>query len=318
MFPLILSVLTSVSLFVVFRLFSKFQVNTFQAITVNYFVCVITGLLFIDKSNEIVFYPQNWWFMAIFLGLTFISTFYLMGIATQRVGVTVTTLANKMSMIIPVLFNLLIFKSTKEFDWLNGLGLVAAVGAIILSNYSTPKENNTENKTQNNTEKETQNKQTVEKGQSLRVNKILLPISIFFLGGVIDTSLSYTNLRLLQPNEEVIFPIALFAMAAFVGFLIVGYKVLFQKETFTLKSIIAGVILGIPNYFSIYFLLMALTAFDGNGAFVLPVMSIGIIVIASLVSVLLLKDKLNRINMLGIGVAILAIVLLSYQKINIL
>ena len=298
MLPLILSILTSVSLFIIFRFFPKFQINTFQAITVNYFVCVITGILFMDKSTEIAFHPQNWWFMAVFLGATFISTFYLMGIATQKVGVTIATLANKMSMIIPVLFNLLIFKSTTDFDIFNFFGLVAAVVAIILSNYSPKAQTNDSNVI----------------GESR--NKILLPISIFFLGGLIDTSLSYSNLKLLQKGEEVVFPIALFAMASLVGLLIVIYNVVIKKEPFEAKSIVAGIILGIPNYFSIYFLLMALTAFEGNGAFVLPVMSIGIIVVASMVSLLVLRDKLNKINLLGIAVAIVAILLLSYQKIG--
>lgn len=251
-----------------------------------------------DKTTELVFHPENWWFMAVFLGATFISTFYLMGIATQKVGVTIATLANKMSMIIPVLFNLLVFKSTKDFDVLNFFGLVAAVVAIVLSNYSPKNQSNEVNVV----------------GESR--NKLLLPISIFFLGGVIDTSLSYSNLQLLQKGEEVVFPIALFATASVIGVLIILYNMFFKKEPFEAKSILAGIILGIPNYFSIYFLLMALTAFEGNGAFVLPVMSIGIIVVASMVSLLVLRDKLNKINLLGIAVAIVAILLLSYQKIG--
>jgi uncharacterized membrane protein len=89
---------------------------------------------------------------------------------------------------------------------------------------------------------------------------------------------------------------------------------IFKKEKIAAKNIYAGIILGIPNYFSIYFLLMALTAFEGNGAFVMPVLSIGIIVIASVISATFLGDKLNRVNMAGVLVAILAIILLSYQK----
>jgi drug/metabolite transporter (DMT)-like permease len=309
MLPLFLSILASVSLFIIFRFFTKFQVNTFQAVTINYIVCIITGLIFVDKTELQAFNPSNWWGMALFLGTMFISTFYLMGITTQKVGVTVATLANKMSMVIPVLFSLLVFKSTKDFDWLNSLGLICAIFSIILSNY-------TPNKKENIILKDNNNNQEITIVETNKTNiKLILPIAIFFLGGIIDTSITYSNLYLIQKGEEGIFPIALFTTAATVGSVIVAYNMIFKKEKIELKTVYAGIILGIPNYFSIYFLLKALTAFEGNGAFVMPVLSIGIIVIASVISAVFLGDKLNKINILGVIVAILAIILLSYQKI---
>ncbi len=309
MLPLFLSVVASVSLFIVFRYFSKFQVNTFQAVAVNYVVCVLTGLVFADSTHWQVFNPTQWWGMAVFLGFTFIGTFYLMGITTQRAGVTVTTLANKMSMVIPVLVNLLIFKSTTDFDWLNGLGLVFALAAVVLSSY-TPTENNANNENLNvNADKNTNSKTKT---------TLLLPLSIFVLGGIIDTSLSYANLHLLQKGEEVVFPIVLFATAACIGFVGIVYNWVANKEPFVFKSLWAGIILGIPNYFSIYFLLAALAAFGGNGAFVIPMLNICIILLATLVSILFLGDKLNRINQIGVLLALVAILLLSYQKITII
>ncbi len=299
---LTLSILASVSLFIIFRLFSKFGINTFQAITVNYVVCVFTGVAFVDSGTLTNFDASNWWGMAFFLGTMFISTFYLMGIATQKIGVATATLANKMSMVIPVLFNLLVFKSTTDFDIWNGLGLLAALVAIILSNYSSP------------------TALPKEKGEELlqvsSTNRFILPISIFFLGGVIDTSISYANLHLLKDSEEGIFPIILFAVASTIGLIIIIYKLITKQEKFEAKNVLAGVILGIPNYFSIYFLLKALTAFEGNGAFVMPVLSIGIIVVAVIVSAVFLGDKLNKFTISGIFMAVIAIILLSYQKIS--
>ena len=81
---LTLSILASVSLFIIFRLFSKFGINTFQAITVNYVVCVFTGVAFVDSGTLTNFDASNWWGMAFFLGTMFISTFYLMGIAPKK------------------------------------------------------------------------------------------------------------------------------------------------------------------------------------------------------------------------------------------
>jgi drug/metabolite transporter (DMT)-like permease len=304
---LLFSVAASVSLFIIFRYFSKFGVNTFQAVAVNYCVCVGTGLAFADSNDLAQFNPTNWWGMAIFLGFTFIGTFYLMGITTQKAGVTVATLANKMSMVIPVLINLLVFKSTQNFDFFNGLGLLCALAAVVMSSYTSKKDS--ENETQNSIE----NTQIATKPNPLAA--FILPVSIFFLGGVIDTSLSYANLKLLQKGEETVFPIVLFATAACIGLVGIAYNWLVKKEPFTQKSLFAGIILGVPNYFSIYFLLQALSDFGGNGAFVIPILNIGTILLATFISVLLLGDKLNRINIMGVLLALVAIVLLSYQKI---
>ncbi len=303
MLALFLSILASVSLFILFRIFPKFQIHTFHAITVNYVVCVITGVAFVDTSTLTSFNPSNWWFMALFLGSMFISTFYLMGTATQKVGVTVTTVSSKMSMVIPVLVNLFIFQSTKEFDIWNVMGLVIALISIILSNM---KEENEDSTQKNNTNLPASPKTS---------NRFILPISIFILGGIIDTSISYSNIHLIQKGEEGIFPILLFATAGTIGLCIIIYQLITKQEKFELKSIYAGIILGIPNYFSIYFLFKALTAFDGNGAFVLPVINIGIIVVATTFAAIFMGDKLTKTNIVGVAMAILAIILLSYQKI---
>ena len=318
---LTLSILASVSLFIIFRLFSKFGINTFQAITVNYVVCVFTGIAFVDSGTLTNFDASNWWGMAFFLGTMFISTFYLMGIATQKIGVATATLANKMSMVIPVLFNLLVFKSTTDFDIWNGLGLLAALVAIILSNYSTPPPappllGGEFDEHRRCSPLPIGEGQGVGSLQSSSTNRFILPISIFFLGGVIDTSISYANLHLLKHSEEGIFPIILFAVASTIGLIIIIYKLITKQEKIEAKNILAGVILGIPNYFSIYFLLKALTAFEGNGAFVMPVLSIGIIVVAAIVSAIFLGDKLNKFSISGIFMAVIAIILLSYQKIS--
>ena len=88
-----------------------------------------------------------------------------------------------------------------------------------------------------------------------------------------------------------------------------------KKVAFRPKDILAGILLGIPNYFSIYFQLKALSAFDNNGAIVYPSLNIGIIIGSTLAAVLIFKERLSRVNQVGVALAVVVIFLLSHQEI---
>ena len=101
-------------------------------------------------------------------------------------------------------------------------------------------------------------------------------------------------------------------LTAFIAGLII---LIFRKETISKKDIIGGIYLGIPNYFSVYFLLLTLSSFNNNGAVVYPILNVGIIVLSSMASYILFKEKLIRLNIIGMILALIAIFFISYQDI---
>ena len=290
---LILTILANVGIFLVFRAFAKYEVNTLPAIVINYPVCVITGSLYTGPSyvvNQIE--PGAPWFIfSALLAIVFVTTFFLMARTTQLRGVAVATVASKMSLAIPVVFSLFVFKiATSQLDTLNYLGIVLAFLAIWL--VSKPQD-------------------TAER-TPLSLKTLGLPLILFFMGGVIDTTLNYANHHYISDAIEPVFPITTFGFAFILGF---AYC-LVKKIPFRKKDIIAGIILGIPNYFSIYLQIKALSAFDNNGALVYPSLNIGIIIGSTLAAVLLFKEKLSRINQIGVALAVIVIFLLSHQGIT--
>ncbi len=294
MFFLFLCILANVGIFLTFRYFGIFKVETLEAIVVNYMICVITGLTFV-KSQGIDFggeldFTASWPYIGMALGVVFIATFYLMAVTTQKMGVTVSTVANKMALVIPVLVSLFVLKTTKNFYAINYLGIILALVAILLTSLKKKKTDTAQ--------------------QTLGSEKYLLPLSVFLLGGVIDTTFSYVNTVHLRPETAPVFPIVVFATAGIVGTLVLT----FQKRVPNKKSIIGGLVLGLINYFSIYFLLQSLNAFDGDGAIVFPTVNIGIIVFSALLSIVLFRELLTRLNIFGLLCAVLAIVLITYQE----
>ena len=107
MLYLIISILLNAAIFIGFRTFAHFGVRTLPAIVINYYVCVLTGLVFLGNYKEIpslLSWESYWIYYALILGLLFIFTFNLMALTTQRLSVTVSSIAAKMSLVVPVLF----------------------------------------------------------------------------------------------------------------------------------------------------------------------------------------------------------------------
>lgn len=293
MLYLIAGIVANVSLFLAFRTFSIFKIDNLQAIVVNYFVCVITGMIFIGKPDILlsIDLTASWSWFAIFIGLLLVIGFYSASLTAQSMGVSITSVASKMSMVFPVLFSLLFLKiESKDFSFFNYFGMVLAVLAIYLGSLREG---------------------SIKKAKLSRKWMFLLPFTVFVAGGLIDISINYSSYMLITPLNEEVFAIVLFGGAAIIG----SVLLIFQKRKLELKSIVGGLYLGIPNYFSLFFVLKALTAFDNNGAVFYPIYNVGIIMLSSILAMILFKEKLSKLNFLGLGISILALFLLSHQEI---
>ena len=286
---LILSILFSVLLLVNFRLHPKYNIDTTQTIVFNYWVCVLLGWFLlpagtaftIDWSADITYY-------SLLLGLGFIVVFMLSGASTLQSGITVTSLANNMSLVIPVLFNLWAFNTTQSFGALNYIGLGLAFVAVYLSTWK---------------KKETEDIE-------VKNNRLTLPLLVFLMYGLTNTAFNYLNLKYVTASGTTI----AFMLTACLGAVVSGlFLLIYQRKSIVLRNVIAAIPLGIPNFLSFYFLLKALDVFKNNGAYVLPVYNIGVIVVSACVALFFFKEKLAKWNWIGLTLALVAIVLISWM-----
>ncbi len=296
MLYLVASILLSVMLLLNFRIFPRFGINTTQAIVFNYPICFLTGLLLMPAGQSFsIDFGQTWTWMALALGVGFIITFLLSGASTQRSGITATSLANNLSLVIPVTFSLLVLGGGKVFDGFNYFGLVLALVAVGLSTYKAP-----------------------EKGASSQVGKaIWLPLAVFLMYGLTNTIINYMNVRYItQANQTIPVTLTMVLGAVVAGLILLIVRLLQGKERVEGRNLLAAVSLGIPNFLSFYTLLLALSAFGGNGAFVYPVYNIGVILVSALTAALFFKEKLSLLNKVGLLLAVLAIGLISWQELG--
>lgn len=295
MLYLIFSILLSVVLLLNFRLFPRYRINTFQAIVFNYPICFLTGYLLMPAGQTFSLdLSQTWTWLALGLGVGFIVTFLLSGASTQRMGITVTSLANNLSLVIPVFFSLFIFKvGGKTFDVLNYLGLLLALVAVGLSTFRNE-----------------------EGGQrrTLGIN-VLLPVAVFLMYGATNTLINYMNIRHITSTDQTVGVTLVMVFGAIVaGLLMLAVRLVQGKEKLEPRSLVAAVTLGVPNFLSFYTLLLALSAFGGNGAFVYPLYNIGVILVAALTASVFFHETLSAANKIGLVLAILAIALISWQE----
>ena len=106
MIYLLLSILFSTGLFVIFKYFGIYKIDTLKAIFVNYIVAFAMGIGLAEGTISLTELPQqSWFFGALFLGALFVSIFFVMATTAQRNGVSVASVAGKMSVVVPVLYS---------------------------------------------------------------------------------------------------------------------------------------------------------------------------------------------------------------------
>jgi len=99
---LVLNIFVSGILYLIFRMFPKYNVDNLVAVIVNYFTATTLGLILMDTDIAAVI-SRPWFPAAFSMGILFIFIFLLMAESSQVNGISMTSVANKMSLIIPVI-----------------------------------------------------------------------------------------------------------------------------------------------------------------------------------------------------------------------
>lgn len=277
MIYIFLSVCCSVFVSVLLKLSKRYEIDNRQAITWNYSIAaLLTWLIYKPEIPEIS--P-----VYISLGLLLPGIFVVLALSVQYTGIVKTDIAQRLSLFVPVLASYILFSET--FSGFKALGIIIAFIAIILS---IP----------------------WKKEEGISDNRWLYPLIVFIGMGIIDilfkqiaktTSVPFTS------SLMVVFPLAFLLSLSYLLLLYFTGKMKFQ-----LINIICGWILGIANFGNILFYLKAHQALSNTPSMVFSSMNIGVILLGSLVGIFIFKEKLSRLNYLGIVLALVSITVLYF------
>ena len=292
MLLLIGSIILSSYLTLSFKLVERLGLNTFQVIVFNYITCVITGSI---VNGEFPITPkiinEPWIFWALLMGASFITIFNLIAFVTQRSGVSVASVANKLSLVIPFLFSIYLYNEKAGF--LKIIGIVVALAAVILTCWPSKKSLNN----------------SVHKFTALLV---FAPAILFISSGLLDTMIKYVEHHFLNAENQNNYLITAFAAAGSFGIILLLYQFATKKQQFSWKALLMGIGIGIPNYFSIWCLMKVLQQNAGNSSAIIPINNMGIVLFSTVVAMLLFKEKLSVMNWVGIILSLGAIALIAF------
>jgi len=285
---LILSILASSLIFVIFKLFAKYNVDTLQAIVVNYVVASISGIVAYSEPIHIPSISKEGWFYgAMVLGIVFISVFNLMAITTQKNGLSVAAVATKMSLAIPIIFGIIVYNESTGI--LKITGIVIALIAVYMTSM-----------------KNTQ-------GVTINKENLIFPLLVFIGSGIIDTSLKFFETNFVAENDVPVFSASIFGFAAIIGILTLLYKMITGNLQLSLKNGIAGIGLGVPNYFSIYFLIKALRYENMDSSTIFTINNVAVLLVSTIAGILFFKERLTLKNWIGIALAIISIIMVAFS-----
>jgi len=284
MLYILLSILFFTGIFLIFKIIGKQNVSTINIIVVNYLFAAILGNIQSQESplNAIT---QDWLYMAIIIGLLFFIFFIIIGISTKLVGLSVTTVASKMSVIIPIIFSIIYYNELITFFKI--VGIILAIIGVSLTVY---KKADAEQKT--------------------KLSEFLIPLLLFIGMGFTDLLFKFSQHKYITENNIALFNSSLFYISFFSSLI----YVLIKKEghhLFNKKTLYYGALLGLFNYFGVFFFMKALSSNTLDSSVVFGINNVSIVILSVLIGLIIFKEKINKINIMGIISAITAIIFLS-------
>lgn len=281
---LLLTILSSFAVGVLSKINETAGINRTVVIASNYPVGAVFGLLVILLTGQPAPGVTTLW-LGLVGGLLWPGGFFVFMWGVKQFGMALPGMVGRLSLAVPVLFGLLFLNEPVTAPLILGLILTAAA----LSLFGTLK------------------RSTLPANLPLWQALVYFPVLVLVFGLV---SVWVNVFNTFAPADEYwSFLTLVYASSAVVSWSIV----VLQRQPVTADAVWRGLLLGVPNFGSSYFLLLALTApaFANNSAIAYTLSSLSVAVLTFLSGILIWREPTSRRRWIGAGLALLAIVLLN-------
>lgn len=278
MFYLLLAIASSTLVSVAMRLSKNHIQNNMGMFIANYSACVILSRLFMGGTQLLT--TEDGIAMAviqgIFSGFLYLASLFLMERNMRHNGIVLTSAFSKLGVLVPTLMAILVFRERPELMQLGGMAVaLCAIGLIYF-----------------------------EKGAFAQGSRKGLLLATLFVSGLTDAMANiYDKTGSALFKDHYLF-YTFFAALMFA--VLVNVK---NRGKITGKEIGFGVLIGIPNYFSARFLLLALGSVPAVITY--PVYSVATIVAISLSGLLFFKESISKRKAFALLLVIAALILLN-------
>lgn len=284
---LISAICASVLVSIFLKVARRQDIDIAQAILMNYITAIILCIFLLKPSVNIGDIMANGAFIVIALGVLLPSVFIIMAKAVQLVGIAKSDVAQRLALFLPILASFTIFGESLTLA--KGVGIILAFSSLIALTYK-PNPKNSHAKTDN----------------SLNIKNTALILGGVWAGyGVIDILFKQmAKLGNAFPNTLLI--------SFILAFVLLFIYLIINKTKWQGKSLISGILLGALNFFNILFYIKAHQAYKDDPTLVFAGMNIGVICLGAVVGLFIFKEKISKINGMGIVLGVCAVWCLFY------
>lgn len=287
MIYIVLSVVCSVVVSVLLKLAPRHGVDVRQAIAGNYLVATLLTAALLDPHPSLLELPvaHPAWRVLIALGVLLPLMFVVLAYSVRRVGVVVTDAAQRLSLLLPLLAAFTVFG--EAFSWHKGAGM--AIGLVAIACIVLRKRNS-----------------GTQKGDP---GGWWWPLIVFAGMGAIDILFKRVAQLTGVPFADVL--LATFVLAFALAMFAMVWLYVRGRAHWRWRHAGGAVLLGVFNFGNILFYVQAHRYLAHDPALVFSTMNIGVIVLATLVGVYWLGERLGRLNRLGLALAVVAVLVLA-------
>ena len=281
----ILAIVTSLAILVSFKIFERLNISTPHAIVINYIVAFALGYLYQPYNFQNIL-SADWIYLSTISGIILSVSFFIYALSIKYFGISITALSGKMSILIPIIVGFVLLGD--EILVHRIIGIIMIFPALYLLLY----ENDNHTKTN-------------------KIKYLIFPILLFLFTGSNDSIFKIADTYYLFGNISNVYMFLTNAFA--ISFVIAIIFILIQKPSINknqyLKTSIAGVELGILNWYSTFFFLRVIRLLPIS--IFIPLYNICFVLLSVLLGRILFKEKFDKNKIIGSIIAILSIVLLS-------
>lgn len=294
MLYLILAVLCSVAVSVLLKILRQKNIDIRQTIVAGYPIAFLLTLWLLKPDVSAIDSLGGAWGIIAALGVLLPAVFVILGRAISAVGIVATDAAQRLSLIIPIIAAFLLFgevlSGTRVFGL--ALGFLALIALVY-----RPQNRQLSDQ---NPDLDTAIKPAMAK-PALRTPLWLLAVWAGY--GVIDILFKQVA------GLGAAFPLTLFVSFGLAGLLLLIYLLIIRVR-WERRALLSGLLLGALNMGNIYAYIRAHQVLSSSPSLVFTGMNIGVITVATVIGVGIFKEQLNRINILGLGLAVACVAVL--------
>lgn len=283
-----LVIIASASTNILFKIFQRIGVNPIQAILFNYVVATSLSLAISPITfpfREI--FSHGWFYYGIFLGSAFYVSMFLYSVSTRHLGVGVTTLIAQMSLVLPTIASVLLFGEELTVQSIIAIGLILVGLYFILY---------------------TKISKGAERSFSIWLI-FVLPSLVFLFSGSTDIALKVAQSNFIHnANDNGCFIATVYVTSLIISISVYLSSNKIKSVKLTPKTVIWGCVMGIFSTLNSMSILKALAVLPASTIF--PIVNTGVVVLSVLVGILAFKEHYTTRKIIGIFIALVAILLL--------